>query len=310
MVKTPAQHTISGGGRKSRPATMALLHRSRTEDAFAVGWNQRGEGYFTVQARLPSDHPFFTPTPQGTYDPLLLVEVMRQSSILVSHAGLGVPLDYHFMLSDLEFACRPEYLAIHAGPDDVEIDVLLPEISRYTSGKPSRLTCHWIMRRAGWTVATGVGRTRFTSPQVYQRLRMGRQTAVACAPSATPLPEHHVGRTRAEDVLLCPADEPNTWQLSVDTTHPTLFQRPNDHVPGMVLFEAARQAAAATLGPERCIPSSGAVSFRRYAEFGEPFQLRTAVRGSAQRGERTEVRVLGLQSGRQVFDCTFVIPAR
>ncbi|MFJ5293102.1 MULTISPECIES: ScbA/BarX family gamma-butyrolactone biosynthesis protein [unclassified Streptomyces] len=288
---------------------MALVHRTRAEDTFAIGWSQLGERHFSVQARLPSKHPFFSPADGDTYDPLLLVETMRQASIMVSHAGLAVPLGYHFMLSDLEFTCRPQYLGVDAEAADMDVEVFLPEIATNKSGQPSRLTCHWIMRRAGWVVATGVGQTRFTSPSVYRRLRAGREASGVSVPPVPRLAPYRVGRSRAQDVLLCEGGERNEWLLSVDTTLPTLFQHPNDHVPGMVLLEAARQAATATAGPGPYVPSSGSATFRQYAEFGAPFRLRTEiVRKGVCAGDRTGVRVVGHQSGEPVFDCVLAAP--
>ncbi|MFI6341435.1 ScbA/BarX family gamma-butyrolactone biosynthesis protein [Streptomyces sp. NPDC050535] len=37
-----------------------------------------------------------------------------------------------------------------------------------------------------------------------------------------------------------------SWLLRLNTSHPTLFDHPQDHVPGMLLLEAARQATHAT----------------------------------------------------------------
>lgn len=282
---------------------MELIHRTRAEDAFAVGWKQIRQGHFSVLARLPHDHGFFSPVAGGTYDPLLLVEAMRQASIMVSHAGLGVPLDHHFMLSDLELACIPRNLGVSAEDAMVEIDVSLPEV-QYRAGRPVGLTCLWTMRRADRLVATGRARTRFTSPRVYSRLREGRCAPAVSVPAERLLPPESVGRGRTGDVLLAPGAGPDQWQLSVDTSHSSLFQKAKDHIPGMLLFEAARQAAHAITEPVPFTPAEANISFQRYAEFGSPFTLRAeVVREGLLPGEATEVRVTGHQDGEQVFRC-------
>ncbi|WP_260845011.1 AfsA-related hotdog domain-containing protein [Streptomyces sp. SLBN-31] len=61
------------------------------------------------------------------------------------------------------------------------------------------------------------------------------------------------------DVVLSPLGQPHRWQLRVDTRHPVLFDHIVDHVPGMLLIEAARQAATATLG-HTTLPSPSPVS--------------------------------------------------
>ncbi|MGI5359649.1 AfsA-related hotdog domain-containing protein [Streptomyces sp. CA-252508] len=49
-----------------------------------------------------------------------------------------------------------------------------------------------------------------------------------------------------------------------------MFDHPVDHVPGMVLLEAARQATAAVLGDGDMLPIAITSQFTRYAELDEP----------------------------------------
>lgn len=59
------------------------------------------------------------------------------------------------------------------------------------------------------------------------------------------------------------------WLLRVDGCHPVFFDHPVDHVPGMLLVEAARQAAVAATGG-RGVPIEMDTEFRKYVEFAEP----------------------------------------
>src|SRR5690606_21766651 len=93
------------------------------------------------------------------------------------------------------------------------------------------------------------------APQVYRRLR-GPATpppAEAMAAAITPpkaLNPHLVGRALESEVVLA-ADETGPGhgrevsgrRLRVPTNNPWLFDHPVDHVPGMLLMEAARQSA-------------------------------------------------------------------
>lgn len=79
-----------------------------------------------------------------------------------------------------------------------------------------------------------------------------------------------VGRLSPTDVVLSPTGEPDRWQLRMDTRHPVLFDHQVDHVPGMVLLEAARQAATAVLGGPSILPVGLDCEFHKYAELDLP----------------------------------------
>lgn len=65
--------------------------------------------------------------------------------------------------------------------------------------------------------------------------------------------------------------------MRIDDTHPVLFDHPCDHIPGMLLLEALRQAACARLGvPEAHLVSLGA-TFHRFAELDERATIRLDV---------------------------------
>ncbi|NEC10620.1 AfsA-related hotdog domain-containing protein, partial [Streptomyces sp. SID7909] len=97
------------------------------------------------------------------------------------------------------------------------------------------------------------------------------------------------------DVVLAPPVAPGRWPLRLDTGHPTLFGRPNDHVPGILLLEAARQAANATV--PGFLPVTLRSDFLRYVELDRPcwIEATTAPAG---------VRVRAVQDGEPVFTCT------
>ncbi|MFE2517849.1 AfsA-related hotdog domain-containing protein [Streptomyces mirabilis] len=50
-------------------------------------------------------------------------------------------------------------------------------------------------------------------------------------------------------MVLTPTPHPHTWQLTPNPHHPILFDHTTDHIPGMVLLEAAHQAATAHTHP-------------------------------------------------------------
>lgn len=95
---------------------------------------------------------------------------------------------------------------------------------------------------------------------------------------AQPCPE--VARRDAHNVLLRQiARQGADWQATaiVDETHPYYFDHPLDHVPGILLLEAALQLTEVALsdrGLAHHHPSSLGVRFRRYTEKQAPIHLR------------------------------------
>ncbi|WEH36886.1 ScbA/BarX family gamma-butyrolactone biosynthesis protein [Streptomyces sp. AM 4-1-1] len=290
------------------PVPIELVHRVREEDAFPVRWAEAGEDRFLVHARWPHDHPFYAPL-RGLHDPLMLVETMRQSAVLVIHAGYGVPVGHHFLLAELEFTCRPEGLEVGDGPTDVEVEVRCEQLRR-RGGHPSQIRSRWVIRAGGTVLATGEGLGRMTSPQAYRRLRGAGIVPVVPGPAPRPIDPARAGRGRAHDVVLSATSRPDTWRLRVDTGHATLFQRANDHIPGMLLLEAARQAAAALTAPAPFFPHGGSIVFDRYAEFADAcwIEARTTP-PPPDSPDAVAVRVTGSQDGHQVFGATLLASA-
>ncbi|MEU0199210.1 MULTISPECIES: ScbA/BarX family gamma-butyrolactone biosynthesis protein [unclassified Streptomyces] len=286
--------------------TKELAHRTTDTDVFPTRWSRISDTRFRFTAHWPAAHPFFGPVDDRHQDPMVVGETLRQASMVLAHAEFGAPADTHFVMWDLTVSTDPSALLLSDAAEPVEIDVVCSEIRRRGRGLASMRTT-MEFRRAGRFVARGTGSTGCTSPLAYRRLR-GRQlaevgTPVPLLPGIAP---DIAGRSRAEDVVLAPADHPadrpGVWLLRVDTGHPVLFPRPNDHVPGMVLFEAARQAAAAASGQRPFLPRTMTADFARYAELHSPCLLETELLDEDPEG--VTVRVSGRQDGETVFTAT------
>ena len=111
------------------------------------------------------------------------------------------------------------------------------------------------------------------------RLSPARRRVIECAGQASPLWLSDIslweiatlaslGRVR----LHLPLGE---WLLRADVSNPLMFDHPNDHMPAMVLLDAAQQAAHLTFGPRPFRPFSCVVSCSRYVEFDAPCTVRT-----------------------------------
>ncbi|EGX54788.1 A-factor biosynthesis enzyme, partial [Streptomyces zinciresistens K42] len=89
-------------------------------------------------------------------------------------------------------------------------------------------------------------------------------------------------------------------QLRVDTSHAVFFDHPLDHVPGMLLLEAACQAVRARPENGAHTPVSFHTVFHRYAELHLPLWIEAA-RGAD--GPGGGVRITGVQGESAVFEC-------
>ncbi|WP_434598860.1 ScbA/BarX family gamma-butyrolactone biosynthesis protein [Streptomyces sp. A5-4] len=285
-----------------------FVHRAAVAEVFLTGWAPVDDKSFSVTAQWPRAHSFFTPI-SGHYDPLLAAETIRQVGALLAHTAFEVPLDHKFLLWDLNYTVAPEHIALGSTPADLELDVVCTEI-RLRGRKLSRLRYEAAIRHDGRVIATGGASYTCTSNEAYRRLRAAHLDAVpGPVDLGAPVPPRTVGRALGSDVVLSPGDRPDHWQLRVDIDHPILFDHHNDHVPGMVLLEAARQAAQA-MEPagSTALPASMNSTFHQYAEFGTPCVIRAeSLADSTDPADPDAgVRVTAHQAGELVFSSVVV----
>ncbi|MFB7274776.1 ScbA/BarX family gamma-butyrolactone biosynthesis protein [Streptomyces sp. NPDC056244] len=279
-----------------------FVHRAAVAEVLLTGWRRVDEARFTVTGQWPRLHCFYTPI-DGLHDPLLAAETVRQVGSLLAHAEFGTPLGHQFLLRDLSFTVEPGQLAVGGVPAGLELDVVCPEITRRRDGELAGLRYEAVVRRDGRTVATGRASFVCAAPAVYRRLRGERasRSDVRRPPLTTPVAPWSVGRNGPYDVVLSPGGDEPGWLLRVDTGHPVLFDHPVDHIPGMVLLEAARQAATSVLrGGGGLVLTGCTAEFPRFAELDVPCRIQ-ARRLSRRLGGESSVLVTGHQEGEQVF---------
>ncbi|MFF4382515.1 ScbA/BarX family gamma-butyrolactone biosynthesis protein [Kitasatospora sp. NPDC001547] len=315
--RTPASTLVTGtdSGTIPGPAAAAVpaprltstvakeyVHRACHAEVFLTGSERLTDTAFAVTAQWPRAHTFFS-TPDGTHhDPLQAAETIRQAGLYLAHTRFGVPLDHKFMMWNLDYTTRPGLLVIGAAPTDLTLEVRIAAQPR-RSGTTVDFTLDTVVRRGSQPAATGYARFTTVPDPTYQRLRRGRHDAeLPSAPvvPAEPLPPARVGRLRPCDVVLTPAGTAGSWHLTPDFRHPILFDHANDHIPGMVLMEAARQAANALSSPVTVTPTAAATTFHRYAEHDTPTTI-TARHTPGQDPHALTTTVTGHQHGEPVF---------
>lgn len=285
-----------------------LVHRTDPLDVFPTGLTRLTDTQFSVAAHWPRSHRFFAPV--GSHqDPLLIAETMRQTTMLIAHAQFGVPVGDAFVMWELRYTSASERLELNEDPWDITVDVSCSRIRRRGRSLGS-MHIELLLHRRGTVLATGGGRISCTSAAAYQRLR-GHRSAVL----GTPIPllpavaPRTVGRTSENDVVLSPGTAPGTWLLRLDTRHPTLFGRPNDHVPGILLLEAARQAAHAATG-SAFLPTAMQADFLQYVELDRPCRIEaTALPADGDDPlAPAGVFIRAVQDGEPAFTCTLRSP--
>ncbi|MBU5944497.1 ScbA/BarX family gamma-butyrolactone biosynthesis protein [Streptomyces sp. PAM3C] len=310
------QYVETDHGAAARPATplhpsltttvpREFVHRAGVAEVMLTGWERADERRFAVSAQWPRGHIFFTSV-NGCHDPLIAAETLRQIGSLLAHAEYGVPLGHHFLMWDLSLTVRPEHLLVGGAPASLDIDVVCEDV-RMRRESLAGLRYTTVMRRAGQVVATGGASFTCMTSKVYQRLRADRLDGAGPQLALTaPTAPQNVGRVSPTDVVLTPVGRPDRWQLRVDTRHPVLFEHPVDHIPGMMLLEAARQAAVAAVD-EDAMPLSITGEFSRYAELDTPCVIEARRLPRTDQGE--VVQVSGRQDGEAVFCSTVTVAA-
>ncbi|MFI8952777.1 ScbA/BarX family gamma-butyrolactone biosynthesis protein [Streptomyces sp. NPDC053750] len=282
-----------------------FVHRASVAEVLLTDWDRVDDLHYTVAAQLPRHHGFFANI-SGCHDPLLIAETIRQAGILLAHAEFGVPLGHQFLMWDLAIDVMPEHLLVDTTPANLEVEVACRDVKR-RGANLAGLHFDAAIRRDGQVAATGAATFTCASPAVYRRLRasgMG-DCVPAPLPLTSPTAPQDVGRISPTDVVLSPLPKPDCWQLRVDTRHPVLFDHPVDHVPGMVLLEAARQASSAFLGYP-CLPVGITGEFARYAELDAPCLIEVCSLPADTDG-RDRVLVTGRQNDRLVFSSAVTV---
>ncbi|MFG3410104.1 ScbA/BarX family gamma-butyrolactone biosynthesis protein [Streptomyces sp. NPDC048142] len=291
-VQRSPSHTTSS---RSLSAYTHLTH----EDSILVRRWRRGPADTFVlsvvwppsQGRLP-------------FPPNVLAQTIRQSGLVIAHAEYGVPLDHQTVLNTLDITADSEFRPPADRPAmlDVEVTVQRPQNRPST---PSALSMSFRISHEGAPVAGAASEFSWVSSAAYRRLRGTYLTVDWGAwPVPVPVAAELVGRAASEDVVLSPGDRPGRWLLRNDPANTALFDHPVDHVPGLVLLEAADQAARALLAPDFFAPGQFATRYSRYVEFDHPCWVEAALLPTPRPG-RVAVRVTGVQRAEPVFTVDF-----
>ncbi|GHE12702.1 ScbA/BarX family gamma-butyrolactone biosynthesis protein [Streptomyces alanosinicus] len=251
-----------------------LVHKRNPDEILLASYLQLENEEFLIDAAWPTHHAFYQPR-HGFFDPLLAIESVRQSVPLISHAGYGAALDNRQSWLFLRYAldARALYMTARDKETAVQMHVACSQGARRSS-RLGALSMSVSLRRGDIKIGSVQTSVHNYSAALYRRVRgayADLETSVSRAlPLAPPAPPRTVGRAGYDDVVLSPTDTPLHSQLRVDLGHPILFDHPVDHVPGMLLLEAARQAAHVATMPCPMLPVAMDAAFTRFVELDAP----------------------------------------
>ncbi|MEN0134985.1 MAG: ScbA/BarX family gamma-butyrolactone biosynthesis protein [Rhodococcus sp. (in: high G+C Gram-positive bacteria)] len=231
----------------------AHVHRAAICEVFLTDIICESHPRFLLGVQLPRVHSYYSDhnIVARQYDPLLLLETFRQASILISHRGVGAPLDAKFVFNAgaLEVA---DLDAVRVGPAPAAgvLDATITAEKKRGSDIVG-ITLEMTLALDGSAAATMSMTIQWMPGDAWDRLRHRGRAALQLAP-ARPHPLHErvepreVARHSFDNVVLSRTEVDGDTvrsQVLVDQSHPGLFDHPLDHVPGALIFEAMRQTA-------------------------------------------------------------------
>jgi hypothetical protein len=314
-----------------------LIHRRNPSEAFvtdAVRTSPRG---FAAAALLPPAHPHYAAHtgPSRARDPMLLLECARQAVTYAAHAVFGVELDAHFVVQNwsAEFAAAapqaaPAPQAVpgpRAAPGQAALVITaVTRNPRLLRGRVRGLDYEMEL----WAAGVRAGRVRiregYLSPAAYAVIRSRKHDGpppssddlVRVPADGSPVAPSRAGRVRATDTLLldvAAGERTVSARLRIPAENPSLFDHAQDHVPAMVLTEAARQLAALATSqwggppPERTQMVALSSSFAAYAELNETLEMTATRTGTVSPAGRRSVDVTFRQAGTDIAQAQIVI---
>ncbi len=240
-----------------RTVSRDLVHRWSLSEVFLTGYAGVDADRFTCVAQLPLSHGYYRDhlAAGGVHDPLLVLEAGRQAMTYAVHAHQGLPRTTALMAASWQLAITdPTALACAVRPGELRIDGEVTD-RRVRGGQVRRLVFEFGLVLDGRPLGR-LGMAIGTTPteQYLALRRMGRgdeliPTAfeVSAQPAGQPVHPSDVDRLDPRNVVLDDTRRDGDGLAAVLSprtfTNRSMYDHPYDHVPGMVLTEAARQCA-------------------------------------------------------------------
>jgi len=304
----------------TRTVDRGLVHRDSLGEVFLTDLLALDGDSYAVAAQLPRSHAYYGDhlLRPSMYDPLLLLEASRQAGLAAAHQFFGVPTDHKFILTHLRIhLTHPGLIVVGPAPCPLTMRVTVTD-RKEREGLTTGVDSVHELSVNGVVIGHAEVGLRFRSPVSYLKLRLGSREGKALPSSAThlgptvgaPLTPYLVGRGNPDNVVLVAATtqgESARAVLRVPTNHPSLFDHPQDHLPGMVIAEGARQLALLTvldargMSTAKVFPTDLDVTFTKFGELEQETVL-TATLGEQHQVDADRSGVYYTQGGVMELD--------
>ncbi|MFE4513142.1 ScbA/BarX family gamma-butyrolactone biosynthesis protein [Kitasatospora sp. NPDC056783] len=252
--------SVEAGLSYARTVDRYLVHRESLGEVFLTDLQRIDEDRYAVAAQLPRSHAYYGDhlLRPNTYDPVLLLEACRQATLAGAHQFFEVPGNNKFILTHLTASLtHPRWITVGQSPFPLTMRVSTVD-RKEREGRTTGIDSTIELSVEGTVLGRATVGLRFKTPSGYLALRLNNRDGAALPTSAghptrlpgSPVAPYLVGRTNPDNVVLVDAQtdgETARARLRIPADHPSMFDHAQDHLPGMVLVEAARQLALLTV---------------------------------------------------------------
>jgi hypothetical protein len=154
------------------------------------------------------------------------------------------------------------------GGTEITCEIAVSDVRRGASGGTvTGVRLEVVYRAGGRSFARAGGGARFLGADAYAALRDGKFVGRLPPTTSEGRPDPAtLALSHQRDLLVVRRAGALTVEPA-DPHHPFFFDHATDHVPGMVLLEAARQAAADNSGGALLRPTAGRLVAKKFTEF-------------------------------------------
>lgn len=245
-----------------RTISRDLTHKRLIENVYVTSMYRATERKFLCGAYLPHANTYLNNMKFHASDVMLkIVEIGRQIGTAVCHEFMGVGQNSAFILNDVFMETLPGWLETDWSVHDSLISQLT--VTRCDYGRDGQLRsirADAVNQVGGRAVCRGYSDWSIQSVERYRRMRdiaRSKYLRHTGAAEEDGIPRDSIrissrsplkGSVLNDDLWIRGNGRTFIATLKVDQTNRFFFDHPNDHVPGMLMFEGMRQLALDVAG--------------------------------------------------------------
>jgi hypothetical protein len=276
-----------------------LVHRANEREILVSPPWRATEGTYGSATVTTDIAPYYLDHPTTHLaDLVLMTEACRQAALSAAHAFEGLSRDIAFFFNSIEVEVTDVDALIRAG-QELAITTAIRQMKLRGNGSPKQIVYSQQVAAGSrdpvvrtLMAVQGVLKSQYADLRTYQRDGSPPPTTAGLRTGTRrvePGLYASVGRTQTANVVLADlriAQRGATATLAPDFGNPSMFDHDYDHYPAMVLIEAGRQLALASMPrPSDWIASGIRAEFPHFAELDVPTSI-----VARHAGRRVEVR--------------------